>query len=645
MTQTAPIWSPSETRRSNSNMFAFMNYLEKEKNLPFNSYEELYNWSVTQIPDFWQALWEFTSVIASRTTNSVLEGTSIQRAVWFRNAKLNFAENLLRHRTNQPALVYCPEGASPERLTYNELHHKVAAFANGLRNAGVQKGDRVAAFISNRPEAIIGMLATASIGAIWSSCSPDFGYQGVLDRFGQIKPKVLIAVDGYQYNGKSFDTTKTIERILHTIPEICQTVIISSGIKVKNPDIAACITWEEFSIDSSQPLIFEQLPFDHPLYIMYSSGTTGKPKCIVHGAGGTLLQHLKELSLHTDLKQGDIITYFTTCGWMMWNWLISSLAIGATIVLYDGSPSFPDLGALYRVIESEKINIFGTSPKFLSACESKGLIPREQFNLGSLRTILSTGAPLSIKNFEYVYKDIKKDLQLASISGGTDIVSCFMLGNPILPVYKGELQCRGLGMKVETFNDKKQSVLNEIGELVCTAPFPSRPVAFWNDEKGEQYKDAYFSHYEGIWRHGDYILINSHGGCVIYGRSDATLNPGGVRIGTAEIYGPVEAMNEIEDAIVVGKRVENDTHVVLFVVLAPGVCLTDQLKDKIRQKLKTDRTPRHVPSEIHQVDEIPRTLSGKKVELAVTKLLHGEPISNRDAIANPDALEQFVKYT
>ena len=640
--KSAPsFWTPSRDRVEKSNLTAFTKYLSSRIKKSFSTYVDLYNWSIDESATFWESIWDFHSVLSSRKYSSVLEGSDIRKAVWFKDARLNFAENLLRHKSDKEAIVFWSEKAAPVRLSHHELFRQVEGLADAFIKAGVKKNDRVAALTTNRPEAIIGMLAASSIGAVWSSCSPDFGFQGVLERFGPIRPKVLIAVNGYSYNGKEHDVSETIRRISSSIPEIDKIVMIRSLVDVPLNLNEKCVSWDVFLSKHPQPLKFEALPFDHPLYIMYSSGTTGKPKCIVHSAGGTLLQHLKELGLHTNLKEGDVITYFTTCGWMMWNWLVSSLALGATLFLYDGSPSYPNFDVLYRAIDDERISILGTSPKFLSACQSSGLKPKLKFDLSSMHTILSTGSPLLIQNFKYVYDSIKSDVQLSSISGGTDIISCFMLGNPNLPVYAGELQCRGLGMKVEAFNPEGKPVIDQVGELVCTAPFPSRPVYFLDDADGEKYRNAYFKEYPNHWCHGDYIKINSRGGSVVYGRSDATLNPGGVRIGTSEIYGPVEMMDEIEESLVIGKKADSDIKVILFVVLAKGHTLTEELKEKIKNQLRTTRTPRHVPAEIHAVSDIPRTLNGKKVEVTVAKIIHGEEITNRDAIANPKALDQF----
>ena len=623
-------------------MRKFLDYVNGRGCQQHEDYADLYQWSVTEIDDFWRTIWDYSRIIHSGRFTDVREGNDIRTASWFPGARLNFAENLLRYRDNRRATSYWSEDSSPIYLTYAEVYNLVARCACGLRRLGVQKGDRVAAFIANIPEAIIGMLAATSIGAIWSSCSPDFGFQGVLDRFGQIEPKVLITANGYQYHGKQISSMDTVRSISETISSIEKIVIIP---KLASPVQAAgteSISWDTLLKNDASEIEFEQLPFDHPVYIMYSSGTTGVPKCIVHGAGGTLLQHYKELVLHTDLQRDDTITYYTTCGWMMWNWLVSSLMAGATVFLYDGSPSYPDLSILFQAIEREKITIFGTSPKFISSCGNAGLKPGELHNLSSLRTILSTGAPLSIADFEYVYRRINPDIQLSSISGGTDIISCFMLGNPMLPVYRGELQCRGLGMKVETYNDSGESVINEVGELVCTDKFPSRAVCFWNDPDGDKYQSAYFNHFPGVWRHGDYILINDHGAVVVYGRSDATLNPGGVRIGTAEIYGPVESMPEIEECVVIGQKFEDDIRIVLFVVPKTGVTLDETLKRKIRERIRSERSPRHVPNIILPITQVPRTINGKKVEVAVTRVVHGLDVPNRDALANPESLSQFI---
>jgi acetoacetyl-CoA synthetase len=571
-----PIWAPSEGRIKNSNMSAYMSFISRMLKRRISTYEELYNWSVTDIEEFWKSIWLFAGIIHSEEYKSVLSDYSMPGARWFEGAKLNFAQNLLRYRDNHTAIISSWEGLPTQKISYAELFRYVSSCSDYLRKSGVIKGDRIAGFITNTPEAIIAMLAAASIGAIWSSCSPDFGLNGVLDRFGQIHPKILFAVDSYQYYGQIINCNEKLEQIAGNIPSIEKVVLIDRNFRfnqdIPDEDIQISysekyVHFEQLIANKAADIVFEQLPFNHPVYIMYSSGTTGVPKCIVHGAGGTLLQHFKELSLHTNITRHDVITYYTTCGWMMWNWLVSALHIGASIFLYDGNPSYPNIEALWQKIDEEEISVFGTSPKFLSTCKKVNLIPKNKFRLTSLKLILSTGSPLPPEIFEYVYSSIKEDVQLSSISGGTDIISCFVLGNPNLPVYPGEIQCRGLGMKVEAFNENGRSVIDEKGEMVCTAPFPSMPVYFWDDPEGKKYNEAYFEYYPGIWRHGDYIKITRSGGVIIYGRSDATLNPGGVRIGTAEIYPAVEALDEVADSIAVGQRWKNDVRIILFVVL------------------------------------------------------------------------------
>ena len=637
--ETKPIWTPHKNSAYNSNMSIYIRSMAEKIGRTFDSYHDFYDWSIANSQDFWESIWELAEIRHSKQFDSVLKGTEIWDATWFDHSRLNFAENLLRYNDDHCAIISWAEDRKPLKISYKELKAKVAACAAGLRKLGVTKNDRIAAFIPNIPEAIIGMLATTSIGAVWSSCSPDFGFQGVLDRFGQIEPKVLITTDSYTYNGKKYDSTEKLNKVIVSIASIEKVVVVPMS--DDGNSVNKSISWSELLAEKDTELTFEQLPFDHPVYIMYSSGTTGVPKCIVHGAGGTLLQHFKEHYLHTNLTRDDVITYYTTCGWMMWNWLVSALAVGSTIFLYDGSPSYPNLSILWKAVESEKISVFGTSPKFLAACQNRGLRPKDDFDLSSLKTILSTGAPLTASQFEWCYKHVKEDMQLSSISGGTDIVSCFALGNPTLPVHAGELQCRGLGMKVETYNDSGQLVENEVGELVCSAPFPSRPIYFWNDPDKAKYKAAYFEHFPGVWRHGDFIKITDYGSVIVYGRSDATLNPGGVRIGTAEIYAPVEAMPEIADSLVIGQKWQDDIRIILFVVLAEGLALTEGLKDRIKKTIRQKSTARHVPSKIIEVRDIPHTINGKKVEIAVARIVHGQEVPNIDALANPESLSQF----
>ena len=639
------IWEPSEDRIKNSNMYRFMQIINGKYGHRFSGYSELYQWSVENISDFWESMWEFAGVKTSKEFDQVVDDlTRMPGAKWFSGARLNFSENLLRFRDDSVALIFKGEGQDTVRITYGQLYEQVAAVAEGLKEAGVKAGDRVVGFMPNMPQTIMAMLAGASLGAVWSSCSPDFGIKGVLDRFGQIKPKVLFTADGYFFKGRQFDSLERISDILRELPSIEKVVVVPYT--DQNPDFSGIpngVSFYDFARpDPSLEIEFEQLPADHPLYIMYSSGTTGLPKCMVQSAGGILIHHLKEHMLHTDLKREDTILYVTTCGWMMWNWLTSALAVGATLVLFDGNPFHPDPGMLWQLAQDEKITVFGTSAGYIGALKNAGARPGRAFDLTPLRSILSTGSPLSEEDFEYVYQEVKKDVQLASISGGTDLNGCFALGNPMDPVYTGELQCRGLGMRVEAFDETGNPVIGQQGELVCTAPFPSMPIYFWDDPDGSKYRSAYFDVYPNCWRHGDYIEINDRGGVVIYGRSDATLNPGGVRIGTAEIYRQVEALEEVEDSIVVGQDWKNDVRVVLFVKMAENLELTDEIKNKIKQTIRTNTSPRHVPAKIVAVPDVPYTLNMKKVELAVRKVIHNQAVLNKDALGNPEVLDYYA---
>jgi acetoacetyl-CoA synthetase len=637
-----PLWQPGEEKTARSNLTGFIAELRERHGLALNEYADLYRWSVEQPDQFWPAIWDFFDVLASRRWDEVLVNDErMLDAQWFTGSRLNFSENLLRFRDDRTALLFRGEQGHDVRYTYAELYATVARVAAGLKAAGVGVGDRVAGFMPNRPETVIAMLATTSLGAIWSSCSPDFGINGVLDRFGQIEPKVLFTCDGYFYNGKTIDSLGRVREILGKLPSVKQVVVAPY---VQDSPALDGLTHPSLFADFGEPtddIDFAQLPFDHPIYIMYSSGTTGVPKCIVHGAGGVLLQHLKELGVHTDVKREDKLFYFTTCGWMMWNWLVSGLALGATIVLFDGAPFHGGPDSLMKFADEIDMTVFGTSAKYLAALEKAGVKSGESFNLGTLKAILSTGSPLAPESFDYVYRDLKSDVQLSSISGGTDIVSCFALGNPILPVWRGELQCRGLGMAVEIFNDAGEPVRNEKGELVCTKPFPVMPVEFWNDPGGRRYHDAYFDRFPGVWCHGDYAELTDHDGIIIYGRSDAVLNPGGIRIGTAEIYRQVEKLDEVLESIAVGQEWSDDTRVILFVKLRDGVDLDEELAARIRKTIRAETTPRHVPAKIIAIPDIPRTISGKIVELAVTHAIHGRPVKNTDALANPEALQFY----
>jgi acetoacetyl-CoA synthetase len=640
------LWRPSAARVLDANLTRFTRCVNARRGVQLGDYTELYAWSLENPVDFWSELARFAAVRADFGTGPALEAPQrMPGARFFPGAQLNFAENLLRYEDDREAIVFRNERGTRRTLTYRELRAEVARVASGLTAAGVTAGDRVAAFVPNLPEATIGMLATTSLGAIWSSCSPDFGVHAILDRFGQIAPKVLLTADGYLYGGRRLDSLAPMAEVLRGLPSIERVVVIPY--LEREPQLAAlgaasqrAVLWPQFGTRGA-PLTFAPMPFNHPLYILYSSGTTGVPKCIVHGAGGTLLQHQKEHLLHTDLRRSDRLFYFSTCGWMMWNWLVSALATGATVVLYDGSPFYPGPAALWEMTQEERLTVFGTSAKYLSSLEKSDFRPAHSVDLTPLRTLLSTGSPLVPEGFDFVYREVKSDLQLASISGGTDIVSCFALGCPTRPVHRGELQCRGLGMAVDIFDDAGRPVRGVRGELVCTAPFPSMPVGFWNDPDGTKYRAAYFERFPGIWHHGDYAAITAHDGLIIYGRSDAVLNPGGVRIGTAEIYSAVESLPQIVEALAVGQDWQGDVRVVLFVRLKDDVTLDEPLRKRIRDAIRTGTSPRHVPARIIAVPDLPRTLSGKLTELAVRNVIHGLPVKNLDALANPGALEYF----
>jgi len=638
------LWRPSEQRIKGSNMYRFMQGVNQNYGTDFNDYEALHQWSVEHLEAFWTEMWRFAEIRPQAGSARVIDNPAIMPgAHWFPDSRLNFAENLLRCRDDKTALIFRGEDTVRRTLTYKELYAATAKVAAALRAAGVVPGDRVVGFMPNMPETIIAMLAAASLGATWSSCSPDFGIKGVLDRFSQTRPKVLFTADGYYFKGKAMDSLEKIAGIIKELPSIAKIVVVPYT--RERPDLTTlphAVYYSDFADNDAQDIEFARLPFEHPLYIMYSSGTTGLPKCMVQSAGGVLLNQLKELLLHTDLTYEDTIFYFTTCGWMMWNWLTASLATGATLVLYDGNPFHPAPDALWRMAQEENISIFGTSAGYIAALKKAGVKPGKQFDLKALKALLSTGSPLSKEDFRFIYREVKEDLQLASISGGSDLNGCFALGNPMGPVYEGELQCRGLGLKVFAYDEDGRPVVGEKGELVCTAPFPSMPVSFWNDESGEKYRSAYFEKFPGVWTHGDFIEVTERGGLIIYGRSDATLNPGGVRIGTAELYRVMDQMEEVDDCVVVGQEWQGDIRVILFVKLKQGFELTDALQKKIRTNIRANASPRHVPAKILAAPDIPYTLNMKKVELAVQKTIHGREVKNKDSLMNPGVLDFFA---
>jgi len=638
-----PLWEPSEEQKRNANITRFISLVNERYATKIGSFNELHDWSTSHLNEFWALVWEFCDIKALKPYDTALASDKqIMDARWFPGARLNFAENLLRHRDDRTAIIFKGEGRKPVRTTYAELYNQVARLAKSLREAGLKPGDRVAGFVPNMTEAAIALLASASIGAIWSSCSPDFGTKGTLDRLGQIEPRVLFTADGYFYNGKTFNSLERVGEITRELPSIQKVVVIPYA--NENPDISQVpnsIHYRDFLSPEAAPQIeFAQLPPDHPLYIMFTSGTTGLPKCIVQGAAGILAVHLKELELEIDVKPEDVFFYFTTTGWMMWTWLISNLALGATLVLYDGSPFHPDPGALWKLAEEERVTIFGTSARYLAGLEKFGVKPGKEYDLSPLKAVLSTGSPLSVESFEFIYRDIKQDVRVSSISGGTDINGLFLTGNPIGPVYAGELQALSLGVDAKCFDPQGKPVTNQKGQLVVTNPYPSMPLYFWNDPDREKYRSAYFDGYPGVWTHGDYVEFTDTG-VIIYGRSDTVLKPGGVRIGTAEIYRQVEALGEVMDSIVVGQDWQGDMRIILFVKLAEGTKLTDDLAGKIKTTIRKNATPRHVPAKIIAVSDIPYTISGKKVEIAVRNVIHHEPVPNIDALANPESLKLY----
>ena len=637
-----PIWSPNTQRVREATITRFQS--EVQSALDGCDYRALHKWSTDCRDEFWSRLWDFAEIVGDKGNPPYLKKADhFPGSQWFPSARLNYAENLLRRRDDAVALVSVRESGERNTLTYSALYRRVAALAAAFRRDGIVAGDRIAAYVPNILDSTVAMLAAASLGAVWSSCSPDFGEQGLLDRFGQIEPKVLIVADGYDYNGKQHDSLARVKGILKSLPTVERIVVIpflSSRPDLEEIDRAIMI--EEYLIWEEEECLFERLPFDHPLFILYSSGTTGKPKCIIHSAGGALLEHQKEHLLHTDIDSEDVFFYFSTCGWMMWNWLVTGLAIGCTIVIYEGSPTYPDLGRLFNLIEEERITVFGTSARFISAVEKFGLEPGRDYDLASLKTILSTGSPLAQESFHFVYEKIKDDVLLSSISGGTDLLGAFVSGNPCLPVFAGQLQCAGLGMDVDVVDGEMQPLKGQKGELVCRKSFPSVPLGFWDDPDQKKFIEAYFSRFPGLWTHGDFAEITSDGGFVIHGRSDSVLNPGGIRIGTAEIYRQVEKVEQVLESIVVGQEWGNDCRIILFVLLRDGCLLDENLEQVIKSSIKNNTTPRHVPSKIIQVSDIPRTLSGKIAELAVRNVIHNRPVGNRQALSNPESLSIFA---
>ncbi|MCB1197700.1 MAG: acetoacetate--CoA ligase [Bdellovibrionota bacterium] len=642
------VWHPTPEMLRQSEMAKYISWLKEQYNLSFSDYQGLHQWSVTHIEDFWESIWRYKDVEHESMYRKVLESRVMPGAQWFEGARLNFAKNIIQPwmmgNPKRVAIVALDEERNRKEISAEAFVHQVTVFQAFLRKYDVRAGDKVAGIVCNDEKSIIASLATSSLGGVWASCAPEFGWQSLVDRLSQVQPKVLFAVNGYSYNGKEYDISAKVEKVIKEIPSIEAIVWIPKITKPSKRPKANLTLWRE--IASKKPttdLTFVPLPFHHPLYILFSSGTTGKPKSIVHSAGGVLLQHFKELALHCNLTENSVLSYYTTCGWMMWNWMVSGLMTGARLVVYNGSPSYPSIERLWRLIENESVTHFGTSAKFIATCRTESFSPKRIVSTASLQNIFSTGSPLVAEDYDWVFSNVKKDVQLTSISGGTDIISCFVLGNPISPIYRGEIQCKGLGMDVVAFNEQGQEVVGQKGELVCKTVVPCMPVHFLDDLDGQKYHNAYFAKYEGIWCHGDYVMFNERGGSVIFGRSDTTLNPGGVRIGTSEIYRQLDQIQEVQDSIVASVQHKSDEKIVLLVMLQPGISLTHQLKAKIKEQIKIGASPRHVPEYIFSISQIPYTLSGKKVEKAVKQMLHGQEITNLDAISNPDSLEEIKK--